>query len=346
MYRGAKDTPQYAHFVVLAQELNGIKFMYTDAAEYITGRAELPRDRLVVHRGQEWYDAHVFQGSTYQEMRDFIILETYRGVVLETPQTDSLVRDGHIPALRVLCHEAEACIPYITMLNESNHHGHKLIKVYKILSSRMYHTPNTTEFETPNNDTYPAQIEILDSRYGHIHHHKYEGEANLESIEKFIDHYFSYRKHAHHYSEHPDDHKHALVKSITGHNYDREILQTKKTILLLVHNGLLEEQDLRSSFNAEAKWLHDHRIGKYVKFRMLNQRDNLTPIPYHSKPLLLIIKLHMQHDPISYYSQHIDDGKVTKKMMYRLLKEQASLFLGELDKHMQEIEQSEIDTDL
>lgn len=333
--------------MTLAQELPGIRFAYTDTAEYIIGRAELPGSRLVVHRGQEWYDAHVFEGKTYKEMRDFIILETHRGVIRETHLTDELVRQGHVPALRVLCHEAESCIPYIKLLNESNHHGHKLIKVYKILSSREYVTENKTEYETEAKlQESHAHIEILDSRRGHLHHHKYEGRSNMQDLEEFIESYFRFRKHAHHYSEHAEDHIHSIVKSITGHNYEREVVHTRKSIVVLVHNGLPEEEDLRNGFRAAALWMHEKKICKYAKFRMLNQRDNLTPIPYHSKPTLLLIKLHMQNDPGQFYEQTIDAEGVTKRALYKLLKEKASLLLSELDSFLHEIEAGEMDTDL
>lgn len=345
VYRGTKDSKEYAYFVTIAQELEGINFIYTDTAEYIIGRSQLPRDRLTVHRGLESKDAFIFEGSTYQEMRDFILLEYNRGVVEESPQIDTLIRESHIPALRIVCHEIEDCTPYIKLLNDSNHHGHKLLKIYKVLTRKEHMSPNDTEVSATHKSSNSAHIEILDSRRGHLHHHPYRGNFTSDALEEFIEKYFTLRKHAHHYSEKVDDHSQTIVKRITGHNYEREVLHTKKHVVVLVHHGAPEEEMLKTSFENAAHWLHSKKIWKYVKFRFLNQKENLTPIPYHEKPVIILIKLHLQNRPDQFYTLELSSKKITKKMLYDLLKGKGSLYLRELQEHVDEIE-SDFEPDL
>lgn len=325
MYRGSKETQDYANFVSLAQELQGIEFAYTDTAEYIVGRAELPRDRLAIHHTVNTTDSVIFNGKTYQQMRGFIIKEVFRGVVIETPKIFDMVKDHQFPALRVLCEGAESCQPVIEMLkNSENHYGHYLIKMYKVLSKREYaHSGVET-------DVLPPKITILDSRRGHIHEHIYTREITREGLENFIENYFEQRKHPHHYSEHPNEHYQKIAKSITGHNYNREILKTKKGIVLLIHNGKPEEQSLISSFETVAEWFHSKKIHRYVKFRILNQRENLTPLPFYKGPVLLMIRQHTQYEPSRHRVHHIKGTKITRKGVYHLLQHHGSYSLDEI----------------
>lgn len=333
VYRGSKELPEYAYFVSIAQELSGLSFVYTDTAEYIIGRAEIPKNRLAIHKGTDTTDSVIFPGGSYMNMRDFIIYESLKGVVEENKDINDLINDNHFPALRIVCHDRESCVPYITMLNESNHHGHKLIKVFKVLSNRIHHVDYPTEKEHP-----PVHVSLLDSRKGHIHEHPYKGEASAEEIEKFIEKYFHKRQHAHHYSEHPDEHIHKIVKCITGHNYNREILKTTKGIVLLVHNGSDEEKALVESFDAAAEWLHSKKLGKYVKFRLLNQKKNLTPFPFYEKPVLLMIRPHTQHDPASHCAHEVKGNTITRKGLHHLIKNHGSYHIDPLihENHVEE----------
>lgn len=330
VYRGSKETTDYAYFVSLAQELQGLNFAYTDTAEYITGRAELPKNRLAVHRHIDTTESSIFQGNSYQEMRDFIVKEALRGVLIETPKLNDLIRDNHFPALRVLCEEAEACIPAVKLLNESNHrHSHKLIKLYKVLSKSEY----MSEDNATRHVAKQPVISLLDARRGHLHEHVYRGELTAEGIESFLEDYFHHRQHAHHYSEHPQDHLHRIVKSITGHNYNREVEKTKKGIVLLVHNGSEEDKSLLESYEKAAEWFHSKKIGKYVKFRALNQKKNLTPLPFYSKTVLIVIRQHTQHDPSAHKVHVVKGSKITRKGLFHLLNHHGSYSLDEITGH-------------
>lgn len=325
----------------LAQELRGINFAYTDTAEYIVGRTELPKNRLAVHRSVETQNSAIFAGHSYLEMQDFIITEALKGVTRETPAIDDLLRDNHIPVLRILCHEAESCLPYVKVLNESNHHAHKLVKVYKILSDKEYVSDNSTESQA----AAPPKISILDARRGHLHEHVFKGELTAGAIEAFIDQYFSKRHHAHHYSEHPDDYLHKVAKSITGHNYNREIVKTVKGVVLLVHNGSEDELRLADSFERVAEWFHLKKIGKYLKFRILNQKKNLTPVRFHERPVILMIRPHTQHDLSALEAHEVKGSRITKKGLYHLLKTHGRYHLGELAEHGESLENGSFDVE-
>lgn len=332
IYRGSKETADYAYFVSLAQELHGIEFAYTDTAEYIVGKAELPRDRLAVHRSTDTSMSVLFTGKSYLEMRDFIIREALQGVLVETPRLNDLIKDSHFPAIRILCEEAESCLPYVMLLNNSNHHAHKLIKMYKVLSKNEYISDNTTDARAKN-----PNISIVDARKGHLHEHAFKGEFTAEGIEAFIEKYFHNRKYAHHYSEHPDDHLHKITKSITGHNYNREILNTKKGIVLLVHNGGEADKSLVDSFERAADWFHSKKIGKYIKFRILNQANNLTPLPFYEKSVLLMIRQNTQHDPAGHVAHEIKGHKITRKGLFHLMHNHGSYALDEITGYSQHV---------
>ena len=139
VYKGSKETDLYAYFLALANQLYGIKFMYYDSTEYITGRTGLPSNRIMLHREQEKQDPLLFEGKSYLELQDFIIEGGFSGIHLADQDTMSIVNDNLYPALILSCHNLLVCEEHIETLNSSNRHNHKLLKLYKVVSQTSYH---------------------------------------------------------------------------------------------------------------------------------------------------------------------------------------------------------------
>jgi hypothetical protein len=274
-------------------EFASIPFYYYDGAEYLRGLKDpVPETRILVHIDrQELNDTEVlFKGKTYQDLRDFVLAITHSQVMPSNPKTMHLIHQNDIPALSLYCGHLNSCQPYIQMLNASNTHNHKLLKIYKF--DKQFDHEDLDNY-TENEGEQP-KLCIMDSRKGKLYHHWFKGVLNSENIEAFIERYFHLRPLAHHYSEHPENYHHTAAKSLTGHNYHREVEQSKRSILLLVHNGYDNETQLVDSFTQSAQYLQRH-LHQSLKFRILDQRKNLTPIILHSTPCLVVVHVGHTH---------------------------------------------------
>ena len=287
VFKGNKETDLFAYFLALGLELTSIPFIYYDGAEYMRSIKEtLPDTRIMVHIERQGLAEKevLFKGKTYHELRDFIISTTHPQVMEARPTTMQLVHDNHFPALFLHCHHVNDCQPYIQLLNNSNAHNHKLLKIYKFNTEQEHHT-----HDDPTNHDQPT-VCIMDTKRGKLHHHWFRGELTAENLEAFIERYFHYRPHPHHFSEHPEDYHHTAAKAITGHNYHREVELSKRPMVLLVHHGYENETSLVESFTAAAQFLHRYTCHA-VKFRQLNQRKNLTPLGYQQTATLVFMPL-------------------------------------------------------
>lgn len=287
MFKGNKETDLFAYFLALGLELTSIPFIYYDGAEYMRSIKEmLPDTRIMVHiERQGLAETEIlFKGKTYHDLRDFIISSTHPQAMEATPSTMQLVHDNHFPALVLQCRHVKNCQPYIQMLNNSNSHNHKLLKIYRYDTHHDHHSEDDQTLQDQ-----PKFI-IMDTKRGKLHHHWFKGEPTAESLEAFIERYFHYRPHPHHFSEHPEDYHHTAAKSITGHNYHREVELSKRPIVLLIHHGYENETTLVDSFSAAAQFLHRYTCHA-AKFRQLNQRKNLTPFAYQQTATLVFVPL-------------------------------------------------------
>lgn len=256
-------------------------------------KEDLPETRIMVHiERQGLADTEVFfKGKTYHELRDFVISASHPQVMEATPTTMHLIHDNHIPGLVLYCGHVKSCDPYIKMVNASNAHNHKLLKIYKYDKKHEHQELDDYNHE----ENIQPRVCIMDTKRSKVHHHWFKGNLSAESLEAFIERYFHYRPQAHHFSEHPEDYHSTGAKALTGHNYHREVIQSKRPLLVLVHHGYENETVLVDSFQASAQYLHKHTHHS-VKFRVLNQRKNLTPLPILWSPTLVIIPIGV-HDP-------------------------------------------------
>lgn len=373
VFRGNKEKDIYAYFITLSKEIHGVKFVFYDSAEYETKLVSLESSRILLHKQVEGLETEIFKGKSYRELRDFILLHSHTVPVEENPGSINMIHHNHVPGLIMTCMTGDDCKRHMHIFGHTDFHTHRIIRLYKIDPSLHYEIESDAEAAThaielplrkeykginahllDENYTMPGEvtqphdsapliyrpiITILDSRqYGHLHKHQMPRTTPFthKNLASFVNHFLSFRKHPHHYSHHHEDYNHGHIKSITGHNYKREIMHTKRSILLLVHNNFTHESPLVQSFEQVAHFYHG-KIGHYVKFRILNQRENLTPIKYFNEPTLLFIILNTQNNPEQFVEERIIGGKVTKSHILHLLQGKASYHFTELEPFIQEI---------
>ena len=337
VYKGSKLTDLYAYFVALSQQVKGVNFVYYDSEEYDTTMANPPRNRLIVHRGDpKRFPPQLFEGKTYLEMLDFIIGKSYPEPVEANPKVLDMVHDNDIPALVLSCPVAEECQKYLNIVGQASIGNHTMVKVFRHGSANG----NGDEGERKK-----PQVSIMDVRRGKNHHHIMRDEVTVETVEAFVRWYFDRRKNSRHLSEHSECLKSHVVRKITGHNYEKEVIGTEKVIVILVHDHSEDQEKLLKSFEETASWVHS-KLPRIVKFRTLNQRKNTTPLKFYESPVLLVVLVNYRHDPEMFIEEEvsIEEG-ISKYQMYKLLQRKAHFGMNPFVEEMQQYEKEE-DIDL
>lgn len=331
VYKGNKHLELYAHFITLSQEIRAVQFVYYDSEEYDTQLGQLPSTRVMVHRGdQSAFKADVYEGTSYLELRDFIISKAFPSVVESNPKTLSLVHEMEIPALFLKCPDRHGCQPFIELLNRTSTKNHTLLRLV-VFEERTANPKHSAAIE------HSPQMMIMDVRRGHLHYHHMHESLTAEHLERFIDWYFGHRKTARHFSEHADCHKHHVVRKVTGHSYHKDIFNTHKLTMLLVHRASSELKQLLDSYEVAATQIH-RRFSRHIKFRRLDQDSNLTPLKFYSKPTILIVFPTTSKNPESLIEVEVSMSEIATQHLADIITTHAHMSLDGLETGDQPIE--------
>lgn len=317
VYKGSKETDDYSYFLMAATEVPGVNYIYWDSHEFENRLGDLPKQRFLLYR--YYKEPLLFKGNGYKELRDWIIAHAHDGLEQVSSPTLQLITQADIPALVLVCKDHEACAKDLETFERVRVPSHRMLTVY---DPNPKDTPRVAGIEP---EEYFPRVVIWDSKRGNIHQHKMIDEFSLENIQYFVEDYFQRRRHNHHYGEHTDDTVYTAVRTITTHNFERLVHQAHHNLLLLVHDGL--EDKLMQDFYAHANWLHSH-LHRSLRFAVLNQRDNVTPLPYYPQPTLLMVYPYRQTEHEVYGIQVIEEHHIDLKTIYEFLVRKGRYCIG------------------
>ena len=208
----------YSFFTTSASEFRSIQHIHSESSEYMT-KGYYPRPRLTMHR-RYMKEFAIFEGSTYSELREFVLKERFSGTVQFSSQHNLAMHEESAPCLFLVCElvgekgRKKKCAPnFVSVVNRTMQmEGFDRRMMHVWVGEEFFRRGGQFGFRGRGEELGLPYVVVVESRMGRYFSYVMPGGFSAGNLKEFVGGFLEKRSHHIEESEVSMDHRDAVLK--------------------------------------------------------------------------------------------------------------------------------------